>query len=100
MRDAAATHPIHSEEIEPVAALLIGRLFVRCETAKTNNPNDHFSALQDLWFGLHGLESIAIAARTATHFSLTLNDHINVVARYIEEETGIDPTTAPDWKWR
>lgn len=90
--------PIASEEIEPFAALLVGRLFARCEAAKDDHAK-FTGACADLWFGLHGLEKIAIAARTATHFSIAMNNHIQMVARYIKDELRLDPTTAPGWKW-
>lgn len=91
------TFPISSEQIEPFAAMLIGRLFARCEHAKANDPDRMHYHCENLWFGIHGLEKIAIAAQTATHFSIAMNNHINFIADYIEREIGIDPVK--EWKW-
>lgn len=93
--------PIKSEEIEPFAAMFVGRLFARCEEAKATGDEDkYYFALNTLWYGLHGLEKIAIAAVTATHFSIAMNNHVCLIARYIKDEIGVDPMTAPGWKWK
>ena len=96
-------YPIHSEEIEPFAAMWIGRMFGRCQHAKENpvenNPWAYEDALRNLWYGLYGLERISIASQTATHFSVAMNSHIMFISRYIKDELGIDPTTEPGWKW-
>lgn len=91
--------PIKSEEVEPFAAMVVGRLFARCQAAKEKGPTYHEDALMSLWYTLHGLEKIAVGVRTATHFSLAMNNHISMIARHIKSETGIDPDTHPDWKW-
>lgn len=91
--------PITSEMIEPFAAMLIGRLYARVEEAKkSGNPNAIESAYSHLWWGAHGLEKIAIAAVTATHFSLASSNHICGIARMIQKDLGIDPMTHHMWK--
>jgi hypothetical protein len=92
-------HPIASEEIEPFAAMLVGRLFARCEYAKKSDPDSFEYHCQNLWHGLGGLEKIAIAAHTATHFSIAMNSHIIFVANYIEEALGVDPMKNKGWEW-
>lgn len=93
-------YPIASEEIEPFAAMFIGRMFARCTEAKAIGQCEYERALGSFWYGLYGLERIAVAARTATHFSIAMNNHIVQIARYIESEIGIDPMTADGWRWR
>lgn len=93
-------YPITSEEIEPFAALFIGRMFARCMEAKAKGEAEFESSLNTLWYGLHGLEKIAIAASTATHFTVSMNNHIAMVARFIKAEIGVDPMTAPGWEWK
>lgn len=96
-------YPIHSEEIEPFAAMWIGRMFARCEHVKENSsaydPYAYYDALHNLWYGLYGLERIAISSKTATHFSVAMNNHIVFISGYIKDELGLDPTTEPGWKW-
>lgn len=95
MRDFKNAVPIHSEEIEPFAALLVGRLWKRCEVAKeTADGVDLESACLSFWFGLRGLEKIAIAASTATHFSIAMNNEHQRVASYIESVLGVNPIDA------
>jgi hypothetical protein len=91
--------PIPSEAIEPFAAMLIGRMFARCEAAKEDE-SAHYHALNCLWYALHGLEKISIAVETATHFSIAMNNHILMVSKYIQAEIGIDPMNHPEWKWK
>ena len=93
MRETA--YPIASEELEPFAALVIGRLFARCQDAE-GDEDKHLWACRDLWFGMQGLNKIAIVTRTATHFSIAIQNHTRDVARYIEKHLGIDPET--EWK--
>lgn len=90
---------ITSEMIEPFAAMLIGRLFARVTAAKENgNPNAIEMAYSQLWWGVHGLENIAVAVSTASHFSIANGNHIRGIARMIEADLGIDPMTHHMWK--
>lgn len=91
--------PIASEEVEPFAAMIVGRMFARCEAAKAKGETYHEDAMRNFWYVLHGLEKIAVGIRTATHYSVAMNGHICAVARYIEEHAKVDPMTAPGWKW-
>jgi hypothetical protein len=91
--------PITSEMVEPFAAMFVGRMWARAEAAKKIGRTEHYDALNHLWFGLHGLERIAIAISTATHFSIAMNNHITGIARMIQAEIGIDPMKEPGWKW-
>lgn len=91
--------PIASEEVEPFAAMIIGRMFARCEAAKAQGETYHEDAMRNFWYVLHGLEKIAVGIRTATHYSIGMNTHINFVVQYIKEHAKIDPTTEPGWKW-
>jgi hypothetical protein len=97
---AEISNPIASEEIEPFAALIIGRMYARCEVEKSKGETYHEDALRNFWYTLHGLEKIAVGIRTATHFSIAMNNQIRMVAHYIKSSIGVDPMTAPGWAWR
>lgn len=91
--------PITSEMIEPFAALLIGRLYARVEEAKKSGEQHAIEhAYASLWWGIHGLEKIAVAVGTATHFSIANGNHVCGVARMIQSDLGIDPMTHHMWK--
>lgn len=90
---------IPSEAIEPFAAMLVGRLFARVTEAKNiGDINAVELAYANLWWGVHGLEKIAIAVSTATHFSIAASNHIRFVAEMVRKDLGVDPFTHPMWK--
>ena len=108
---------IPSEAIEPFAQYMIGRLFDRCEKARKvrdslkaktdkemngltfNEAMDYekFSSLcADLWYGVQHLSGLGTVARTCTHFTIAMGNHMSLIARYIEEHLGINPFK--EWK--
>lgn len=89
---------IYSEEVEPTAAMIVGRLFARCQAAE-----DYFekeSAYANLWWAVNALNSLSVAIRTATHFSLAANNHVSFVRQLVIKELDIDPDEHPMWKFR
>lgn len=97
-RDIEKAVPFASEEIEPFAAMYIGRMFARCEAArKTGEPTLLRNACCSMWWGLNGLQHIATAVSTATHFTIALSNHQRQIADYIKEHTGIDAWEAKGW---
>jgi hypothetical protein len=90
---------IPSEMLEPFAAMLVGRLFARVTEAKeAGDAHAIESAYAALWWGVHGLNKIAIAVSTATHFSIAAANHIRFVAELVRDDLGIDVFTHPMWK--
>jgi hypothetical protein len=83
--------PIPSEDLEPFAAMLIGRMWARCETAKGLGGYAYEDALDSLWWALTGLDRIATSVESAVHFTLAVQNHMMQVARLIEKETGRNP---------
>lgn len=83
--------PIPSEALEPFAASLIGRMWARCEVAKTLGPHEYEDALEGLWWAAKGLDKIATAVGSAVHFSLACGNHLRQIADLIEQETGRNP---------
>lgn len=93
-------HPFVSEEIEPIAAKVVGRLFARYDWAKKHAPDEAEGALNSLWWAVNALNSLSVAIGTATHFSIATNNEVIRVAALIRAELDIDPYEAPMWKWR
>lgn len=92
-----AKFPIISEEIEPTAAMLIGRMFARCEAVpKDSIEFEHHC--QSLWWVIIGLFKISIGVSTALHFSLACNAHRGMVRDYIMKHIGCDPEVVWE-KW-
>ena len=89
-------YPIDSDEVEPVAALIFGRLFMRCKVAPNHEAKK--DAYAHLWWGINAMASLAGAIQTAEHLSVSCDAHIRSVAAIIVREFGIDPMTHPDWK--
>ncbi len=66
-------YPITSEMINPFAAMILGRLFARCEEArKTGDRHRMEDACSHLWYAMKGLNKIAIGVETATYFSVAV----------------------------
>jgi hypothetical protein len=95
--------PFVSEEIEPFAAKVIGRMWARVEFAKKNGmKSDVYDACNRFWHALGGLEKLAVSIGSATHFSVSMNNHIMGSAKMIEKEIGINPmdkNLGPAWEW-
>lgn len=90
--------PIYSEEIEPTAAMIVGRLFARCQAAQDDSEKEH--AYASLWWAVNALNSLSVAVESATHFSIAANNEVSRVRQLIEHEFGFDPDTHPQWKFR
>ncbi len=82
--------PIRSEMIEPFGAVIIGRLFERCERVK-HDPHQFMHACQSLWMAIEGLTTVAIAIGTAIHFNVAVGNHQSQIADYIRKELNVDP---------
>ncbi|TGT64049.1 MULTISPECIES: hypothetical protein [unclassified Mesorhizobium] len=90
--------PFISEEVEPFAALYIGKMFARCEKAReAGDETLLYDLCCSMWWGLNGLQHIATAISTATHFTIALSNHQRQIADYIREHTGVDPWEAKGW---
>lgn len=91
---------ITSEELEPTAALVVGRLFARFQAARTLSEKE--TTLNNLWWAVNALSSLAVAVGTAPHFSIASANHIGWTADLIQRELGIDPMSdqSPLWKFR
>ncbi|RWN60179.1 hypothetical protein [Mesorhizobium sp.] len=90
--------PFISEEVEPFAALYIGKMFARCEQArKSGDTSMMHDMCCSMWWGLNGLQHVAVAISTAVHFTIALSNHQRQIAEYIKEHTGIDPWEARGW---
>lgn len=99
------TTRITSEDVEPFAAMLVGRMWARVEEAKGDEHNV-YSACMSFWWAVTGLEKIAIAVRSglphdnvdAIHFSIASSNHMSMAATLIKNLIGEDPTTERAWK--
>ena len=98
MGKAGPVGTIASEEVEPTAALVVGRLYARVQAAPEGPERE--SAWASLWWAVNALSSLSVAIGTATHFSVACNNHVAAVARMIENELGIDPFEHPMWQDR
>lgn len=98
--------PITSEEIEPMAARVIGYLYARCEQAKQKDDGSLMGACRTFWYGTMALEYLSVAVRSATsssryddasgmHFSIATSNHVSQVAKMIERYVGINPMSDP-----
>ena len=96
MATYSGPYPIASEELEPTFALVIARLFARCEVAK-DAPHEFETACMNLWWALDGMNKIVIGVGTATHCSIATMNHMREIGRYIRENLGVDPWTSPMW---
>lgn len=78
----------YSEEVEPFAAMVIGRFFAICEQAK----DDHeiMRACERFWWAANALNKLATVG-DAVHFKLAMSNLMTMVADYIEERTGARP---------
>ena len=95
--------PIPSELVEPFAAMIVGRMWARCDEAKEKHGKasvPHQEALNRFWWALSGLERLAISIQTATHFSIAMNNHISGSAAMIEKELGFNPMYSDDANWK
>ncbi len=83
-----------SEELEPFAAMVVGRFFARCEWEKEHG--DKFSledACDNFQHAANALSSLSIATNMgawddpnrAVHFSIASMNEVQRVSRYIEE---------------
>lgn len=89
---------IYSEEVEPTAAMIVGRLFARCQAATDHH--EKYDAYAHLWWAVNALNSLSVAIKTATHFSLAANNHVSFVRTLVIKELGLDPDEHPMWKFR
>lgn len=94
-----------SEELEPMAAMIVGRFFARVEWEKEHGNNDW--ALEDecqhFWYAMEALNMLSITTnygeKRATHFSLAVGNEMQRVAGYIESVIGVNPIKAK-WGWK
>lgn len=93
-------YPIRSEAIEPTAAHIIGRLFAQSQEAKAVDEFAYRDALANLWWAACALNSLGVACRGATHFSIASANEMRRVAQFVRAEIGIDPLDHPQWKFR
>lgn len=91
--------PIVSEECEPFAAMIIGKLYARA-TAVKDDRDEYAEGMRRLWWAVVQLDRLAILADTALHFSLAMGNHRGGVRKMIETEFGIDPEDEPTWQWK
>lgn len=89
---------ISSEEMNPFGAMIVGRLFARVTSAKQIGDAillEH--AYAELWYGVKALNRLAIAVKTATHFSIAAGNHLRDVRELCIADTGLDPEK--QWAW-
>lgn len=90
--------PLPSEVIEPFAALLIGRMWTRCEYAKTLGPRALETECVKFWWVAEALSAIAIALEGSTHFSMASTNEMRRVSDYIQDAMGVNPDKDPRFK--
>ena len=82
---------ILSEELEPTFALIIGRLFARCESVKDSEDYaDKWIACSKLWFVVTSMSFLSTICET-THATITLQNNKRFISNYIEEMIEVDP---------
>lgn len=82
-----------SEELEPFAAMIMGRLLARVRWAqeyKDSIVTSNYCA--DLWYAAIALNKLSIVTHGAIHFSLAAMNNLTRTANMIEGITGIRPT--------
>ena len=101
---------IPSEAIEPFAAMLIGRMWARCEAVKTDR--DALEAqCMNFWWVVRGLNKIAVAItcgrscpgvpeHDGVHFSIAAGNEQSRVRDYIMHALGIDRENWDEWERR
>lgn len=91
---------IVSEEIEPFAAMIMGRLFARCEAVK-DEPHKLETACGALLYAAIGLHKIAIAIRVGVeryndpqglHFSIASMNNLRLARDHVRAY-GFNPET-------
>lgn len=90
----ANPHALPSEAVLPFAGLLLRHWIKECERVK-----DDLIALEsaciNFWWGMHGLEKIAIALPGTTYFSIANMNEIRTTRLYIMARIGRDPSLDP-----
>ena len=81
-----------SEELEPVFALVTGRLWARVEWEREHGDEWSLaSELENFWWGVCALEKLVIACDGATHCSLATSNNVRRAQALIESITGRRP---------
>lgn len=101
-----------SEELNPFAAMCIGRWYARCEVArkireeilvkcKTENRDKSFHEHLDserffkectkFWWGLRAINRLSIVTDGAIHFGISISNEQRHVANYIKKHLGFCP---------
>ena len=84
-----------SEELEPFAALVMGRMFARVQWAQEHEDEWGVeSECANMWWAAKGLERLAVAiggSRGAVHFSLASSNNMSACADVIESITEVRP---------
>lgn len=95
---ARILYPIMSEEFEPFAMMMIGKMFARAEAVK-DDEEARYEALRSLWWTMKELNRLTILASTTTYSSIAIMNRMRVTRSLIEAELKIDVDNEPGWKW-
>lgn len=91
--------PIVSEDCEPFAAMMIGKMWARAQAVK-GDPDMYILAMRNVWWTAEQLLRLSILASTATHFCIACNNHLQILAMIIKAEFGVDPNNESSWQWK
>lgn len=99
LETARTKFPVISEDCEPFAAMMIGKMFARAQACKDDR-DEYAEGMRRLWWTVVQLDRLAILADTALHFSLAMSNHRGGVRQSIQNDFGIDPEDEPTWQWK
>ena len=93
------TKPVFiSEELEPVAALIMGRMWARVVWEQEHgNEMTLANECDTIWYAAQAIEKLAVATgcgRGAVHFSLASSNNVRHCADLIEHVIGVRPGEA------
>lgn len=87
-----------SEELEPIAALIMGRMWARVVWEREHGtPDTVLRECDAMWYAARAIGKLSVATggdQGAVHFSLASSNNIRRCAGLIEQVTGVRPTEA------